>query len=363
MSPIVVVTGLTPTLSDFIARLRLDLFDAGQRAGDQPRWTDMDLARALDRATDVYTSAAPLLKQTLIPTWPFSRLYALPPDAWFADAVEYPYGLFPHWSQPFEERLSALVPPPASAPPATISLGAGGALSSGAYSWQITHLVPGGGETMPTPLASGTATAGQRALLGGLPLGPYGVVDRRIYRTAAGGTQPTLAGSVGDNLTTIFVDGAADAAIAAAAAPPIANTTQGIPLFELQISDSKLPNAGDAGGQDPNYGWIGLRYAAKHELDANGTTMPERHWDVLCLGAAMFAIWAYLVPTADNFHYVDGQFRDQVDDTKVPAAWAATGRDLETRFNERIALVKNEENSGVAAVGSWGDKPERWDRL
>lgn len=45
MCPLVIPTGATPTLSDFIARIRLDLFDAGQRAGDQLRWTDTDIAR------------------------------------------------------------------------------------------------------------------------------------------------------------------------------------------------------------------------------------------------------------------------------------------------------------------------------
>jgi hypothetical protein len=226
----------------------------------------------------------------------------------------------------------------------------------------LTFVVPGAGETTPSLLASGVAMAGQSAKLP-LPLGPYGVADRRIYRTAAGGSTMTLVGSAGDNVTQGYLDSASDASIAAGSAPPAANTTQGIRQFELQIPDSQLPSPQAAGGLDPNYGWIGLRYATKHELDANGATIPERHWDALCLGATFFAVFAYLIPTADNFHYVDGQFRDQVDDTKAPAAWLQIGQALETQYLTRLDEIRNEMNSGVAAVGSWGDKPARWDRL
>ena len=54
MSPIVVPTGATPSVTEFIGKIRTDLFDAGQRAGEQPRRLDSDLARALDRADDKY---------------------------------------------------------------------------------------------------------------------------------------------------------------------------------------------------------------------------------------------------------------------------------------------------------------------
>jgi hypothetical protein len=85
---------------------------------------------------------------------------------------------------------------------------------------------------------------------------------------------------------------------------------------------------------------------------------------MLCLGGAMYAIMAYLVvPTADNFEYVDGQFRDRVDDTKALANWLALGSDMERRFEARLTQIKEEANAGIAAIGSWGDKPLRWDRL
>lgn len=353
MTPIVVITSTTPTLSDLTERVRRDLFDAGQRAGDEPRWQDLDIVRALDRSNDKYSSAAPLLKLVLIPTTKLSRLYPTPPDAWYVDAVEFPYGQWPRWQQPFQERLSIHVDPPSV--PGSVSFEGGGSLSSGDYTWACSFVTPGGGETTPAFLASGTATPAERANLSSLPVGPYGIVDRNIYRTTAGGSNLFLIRSVGDNSSTAFVDILDDATLATHAPAPTVNTTGSIPQVELQISDSRLPVDGSQ--------HIGLRYATKHQLDGDGTSIPERHWDVLCLGAEMFAIMAYLVPTADNFRFQDGQFRDQIDDSKTSAAWLAIGVNLEQRLETRLAEIKNEDNANVAAIGSWGDKPERWDRL
>jgi hypothetical protein len=352
--PIVIPASATPTLADFVARVRTDLFDAGQRAGEQPRWLDSDLVRALDRANDTYSGVAPLLKELLMSTIPQSRLYASPSDAWWIDQVEYPHGLWPKRYQPFLERRSPLIPPP-PADTGTVRLVAGGALSAGWYQWAITYVVPGGGETEPTVLAGPvTASAGQAAQLSDLPLGPYGVTDRAIYRTRVGSSGPYWrVGSVGDNQGTSYLDTLSDAQLVLPA--PTSNTTEGIAQFELGISDALLP--ADASG------YLQVRYASKHELAANGTTIPERHWDLITLGGAMYAVMAYLVPTADNFEYVDGQFRDRVDDTKVPLAWLAIGQDMNARFKARLAQIESEANAGVAAVASWGDKPLRWDRL
>lgn len=362
MSPVVIPTGATPTVSDFAGRVRADLFDAGQRAGEQPRWLDSDLTRALDRANDKYSSVAPYLRQLLVPTVAGSRRYAVPADCWYVDRIEYPYGEWPAWFQPFQELLSPLIShPPVGA--GSVSFSSGGALSAGTYSWYVTFTTPGEGETEPSLLVTSGPSAGAQANLDGIPSGPYGVTGRNLYRTAAGGATATLLAVIADNTTTRWVDADSDASIAEALMVPMVNSTQGKSCVDLQIDDSKLPNASNAGGLDPHWGWAGMRYAAKHELDSNGTSIPERHWDLLCLGAAMFAIMAYLVPTADNFEYVDGQFRDRVDDTKAPIAWLALGQDMEQRFEKRLAEVKLEGETGVTAMASWGDKPIRWDRL
>jgi hypothetical protein len=348
MSPIVVPTGGTPSVAEFIGKIRTDLFDAGQRAGEQPRWLDSDLARALDRANDKYSSTAPYLKQELISTIAGSRLYASPADCWWIDSAEYPYGQWPKWYQNVIESLTPYIPEPPENT-ATAALQAGTAYAGPRPG--ISHLLPQEeARRYPVPIASISAPPGGSycALLSGIPLGPYGV----IYRSA-GASAPQPVGNLGDNTTELFLDMVADIGLGAAA--PTANTTQGKAQFELQISSARLP--ADASDH------IAVAYATKHELDANGCTIPERHWDMLCLGGAMYAIMAYLVPTADNFEYVDGQFRDRVDDTKAPAAWLALGSDMVRRFEARLTQIKEEANAGIAAIGSWGDKPLRWDRL
>jgi hypothetical protein len=239
-----------------------------------------------------------------------------------------------------------------------VSFTTGGHLSAGSYLWGVTFVVPGGGETTLAPLAGPvTAPANGAATISNVPVGPYGVIDRNIYRTLVGTLAPYyLVGSVGDNTSTTYLDAAvSDAQLVSNSQPPTTNTTQGIKQFELGLSSAMLPV--------DNTSYLQVRYAAKHELDANGTTIPERHWDLITLGGAMYAIMAYLVPTADNFEYVDGQFRDRVDDTKVPQAWLAIAQDMNTRFKVRLAQIQSEANAGVAAVANWGDKPIRWDRL
>jgi hypothetical protein len=352
VSPVVVPTGGTPTVSEFIGKIRTDLFDAGQRTGEQPRWLDGDIARALDRANDKYSSVAPYLKQELMFTIPGSRIYPSPEGCWWIDSVEYPYGQWPKWYQTFQEALSPYIPEPPDGGATATQVS--GTTITGSHTWYVAFVAPGGGATIPVPIATLRAPpqAPYAALLTEIPLGPYGIIDRGIYRSPDAAPAQLVA-KIGDNSTDLFLDAVPDAGLGDVA--PTANTTQGIPQFEIQLSNARLP--------ETTTDHIGVRYATKHELDANGCSIPERHWDMLCLGGAMYAIMAYLVPQADNFEYVDGQFRDRVDDTKAPAAWLALGIEMERRFEARLAEIKAEANAGIAAIGSWGDKPLRWDRL
>jgi hypothetical protein len=68
------------------------------------------------------------------------------------------------------EKVSILVANP-SAGSGVAAFGPGGHLSVGQYSWQVTFVVPGGEETEPSLLASGTASADEVATLT-LPIGP-----------------------------------------------------------------------------------------------------------------------------------------------------------------------------------------------
>jgi hypothetical protein len=59
-----------------------------------------------------------------------------------------------------------------------------------------------------------TATL-QRVSLAGLPLGATGVTARKIYRTAAGGSQLKLLATIADNTTPTYTDSTADASLGA----------------------------------------------------------------------------------------------------------------------------------------------------
>jgi len=72
--------------------------------------------------------------------------------------------------------------------------------------------------------AAPTAAAA-RVALAGIPIGASTVTGRKIYRTAAGGSQLKLLATLADNVTTTYTDAAADAALGANAP---ANDTSGL---------------------------------------------------------------------------------------------------------------------------------------
>jgi hypothetical protein len=108
---------------------------------------------------------------------------------------------------------------------------------------------------------------------------------------------------------------------------------------------------------------IEIVYAGKHTLDTNGTTIPERHHDAIYLGAEAYLVQQWLGNVNDNFEYVDGQFRDRVDDTVSAQQWMTTYTDLNRQWETRIRQIAEETNAAITVFSRWGDKPYRWDRL
>jgi hypothetical protein len=206
-------------------------------------------------------------------------------------------------------------------------------------------------------------------LLTSLPQGPYGVVDINLYRSQVNGSTLYFLtnlgakyGSPGSSAGTnnqvgvySFTDTLPDSALALAITLPTQNSTEGIAQFEIQLDQSRLPI--------DNTGLIEVTVAYKHELSQYGTTVPEKYWDVIAAGAEAFLVQAYVANVADNFDYVDGQFRDRVDDTKSAVAWASFGQTLMDRFSERLLAVKNAREATTPNYTQWGDKPVRWDRI
>ncbi len=359
------ISGGHPTLAEAVADLRQDLFDCTQGIGPAdaaagipppPRWSDDALARALDRAVDEYSFVAPLARSVMTATLPGVRAYGLPPDAWWIESVEYPSGLYPPRMVPFEELVTPGLGTPAA--PLAVAAGVAGPLT-GSYVWSVTF-VKSGGETLPGLASAPLILSGGAAALSDLPLGPPGTVGRRIYRamvtetTATGpvtGT-PRLAGQLLDNTTTSWTDAVPDGLLGATA--PTTDTTANLPQFVLRLAPGRVPT--------DTSGVLTVTYAAKHSLTPAGTSLPERHHDVVLLGAAAYAMLAYQAPTNDLFEYQDGELHDRVDEHTVPVAWLAAATAMLARFTARLEDIKRQNNAGIAAVARWGDVPVAWQR-
>lgn len=335
------------THAQTLTNLRTDLSDTD---ASLYRWQDADLNRAIDKALERYSWANPWLQAIQVQAVAKQICYASPAGAYFVDKVEYPQGQWPKQFQPFLERKSPLLLAPTTAP--QVSIAGAGSLSAGDYSWAATYTVPGGGETTASPLTAATSGANGAATIT-LPLGAYGVSGRNLYRTTAGGSQLKLVSAIADNTSTIVTDTLADASLGVNI--PTVNTTGNLDQLELQLPPELWP--------PDNTRILEITYAAKHQLDSAGTTIPERHWHVLGVGAVAYAMWAYLPQVNDNFDYVDGHLRDKVDDTKSTIAWQTQCQHAIADFEKLLKLVAEEANSATTRILHWGDVPLRWNTL
>lgn len=387
-------------LSDIETAVRQDLFDP---AGANQRWATSDIDRAIDKAVDRYSQYYPDVVYADMSTQPFQRTYPYPQPwnaaypVWWIERIVYPLQAFGSYFNP-----------PASGMTVTAVAGAG--LGIGVYQYAVTFLSQGG-ETTPSPIATVTTTGGnQKVNLSTIPLGPSTtstpgvatniVIGRNLYRSLVGGSALYLLATLPDNSTTTYADTAADSALAGKPSPPTVNTSgvmlwppferdfaeysnlfdstaalaaggnlgiQGsigvgasvvgsvTPSFTLKLSSAELP-------QDSSQ-VMRIFYATKHQLDANGSTIPEVHRDIIVLGACAYAMEAYQVPTNDNFDFQDGALRDRVDDTKIPLAWLTAARNKMQQFVERLQEIKNQRDFASSARVHWGDIAARYARL
>jgi hypothetical protein len=104
-------------------------------------------------------------------------------------------------------------------------------------------------------------------------------------------------------------------------------------------------------------------YATKHQLDVNGSTIPEIHRDIIVLGACAYAMEAYQVPQNDNFAFEDGNVRDRIDDSMIPRSWINTAQYRMHQFVERLIEIKQQRDFATSARAHWGDIAIRYNRL
>lgn len=388
-------------LTDIETAVRQDLFDP--LGSSTQRWATSDVDRAIDKAVDQYSNYYPNIAYADMAAQPYQRTYPYPVSwnpaypVWWLERILYP----------LQAYGSAFAPPTAGMSATAIS---GSGLNAGSYQYAVTFLTQGG-ETTPSPVTSVTTTTGnQKVTLASIPLGSNlttvpgtatnSVIGRNLYRTLVGASTLYLLATLQDNITTSYNDSASDASLSGKLSPPTVNTSGVMlwPPFEREFSEySNLfdsTTALAAGGNLGSQGSIGMGqnvtgtaapsftlklssaelpkdstltmrifYATKHQLDANSSTIPEVHRDIIVLGACAYAMEAYQVPTNDNFDFQDGALRDRIDDTKIPQAWLAATRAKMQQFEARLQEIKQQRDFAYGARVHWGDVPVRWPRL
>jgi hypothetical protein len=385
-------------LSDIETLLRQDLFDPGAT-----RWTTSDLDRAIDKAVDRYSQYYPNIAFVDMQMQPYQRTYPYP-ISW---NVAYPVLWIEKILYPLQVYGSQFAPP-TSAP----SLGStsGTTLAVGTYQYLITFLSQGG-ETTSGPAASVTTSTGnQKVNLASIPIASSQsvqpgvatntVIGRNIYRTQVGGSIFYYLATLGDNTTTLYSDSLPDTALSGMPQPPAINTSGVMVWPACERSFSEYSNMYDsssvlaAGGNMGLMGAVGdakgptgtqapaftlalnsaelpkdnslamrVFYATKQQLDANGSTLPEVHRDVIVLGACAYCLEAYQIPTNDNFDFQDGGLRDRIDDTKIPGAWRETAADKMHQFIIRLEEIKQQRDFASSGRVHWGDVAARYARL
>lgn len=387
-------------LADIETAVRQDLFDP---AGSNQRWQNSDVDRAIDKAVDRYSQYYPNIAYTDMASQPFQRTYPYP-QSWNA---AYPVWWIERILFPLQAFGSVFAPPPAGM---TASAVAGSGLNVGTYQYAVTFVTPGG-ETLASPVVSVSTTNGnQQVNLNNIPVGATSttlpglavnsITGRNLYRTQAGGSALTLLATLTDNTSVSYSDTVPDSTLVGRPAPPAVNTSGVMfwPPFEREFaeysnifdSSAALAAGGNLGAQGsvgealspesaltqsftlklstvelPRDTSLVMRvfYATKHQLDNNGSTIPEVHRDIIISGATAYAMLAYQVPTNDNFDFQDGTVRDRLDDTKIPLAWLNAAQVHLRQFEARLQEIKSQRDFASASRVHWGDIAFRWSRL
>jgi hypothetical protein len=388
-------------LSDIETATRQDLFDP--LGSSSQRWATSDIDRAIDKAIDRYSQYYPNIVYADLATQPYQRTYPYPAP-WNA---AYPVWWLERILYPLQAYGSTFAPPPVGMSATAVS---GTGLSIGVYQYAVTFLTQGG-ETPPSPLLQvTTSSSNQKVSLLSIPLGPSTttlpgtatntIIGRNLYRTLAGSSTLSLLATLQDNSTSSYNDTIADTMLANQPQPPTVNTS-GVMLWppcerdfaeysNLFDSTASLATGGNLGsqgtigiGQGPagamapsftlkllsvdvpqdNQQVIRVFYATKHQLDTNGSTIPEVHRDIIVLGASAYSMEAYQIPTNDNFDFQDGSMHDRIDDTKIPLSWLAATKAKREQFEARLQEVKQQRDFAYGTHLHWGDVPTRWQRL
>jgi hypothetical protein len=109
--------------------------------------------------------------------------------------------------------------------------GGSGLLSAGVYKWLVTFVTAAGETEGGVASTALTLAASHKGALSVIPVSPArSVTSRKIYRTAAGGSEFKLVTTLADNTTTTYTDNTADASLGATA-PTVLTAVTGTEQF------------------------------------------------------------------------------------------------------------------------------------
>jgi hypothetical protein len=332
------------TLVDVELAVRQDLNDTDPSSY---RWPTAILDRCIARALKEYSFVWPRLQGLVLPPVPGVRAYPLPAP-------------------------STLATPSA---PGLTALPSGGSLPAGTLYVKVSAAC-GSSETAPSAEAWAAVAAG-----GSVSVNLSATPGAQVYNVYAG-TAP--GAEVWNGFTSLTGPGAyVVTSLSPAGLQPL-KLSEPVPsaqawwveevefpaglwpaqtapfeeqggLFVLNVDPGRVPAAGST--------VMNVLYASIHQLDSGGTTVPDQDADVIALGAYGYACLQYGTPAADNFKFQDGEMRDALDDTMVPAAWLRLGQEALGHFRQQLDDIRRRRDYQAAAILHWGDVPVRWDRL
>ncbi|GEM_PF-5783399 len=316
------------TLGDVETIVRQDLNDTDATSY---RWPAAILDRCIGRAAKDYSLASPRLQPIVLPVLTGVRAYPLPAPSTLA----------------------------APAAPVLTAVAGGGSLPSGTIYVKLTAAV---GSTESAPSAEASVSVGANAAVSVQIATVAGAQAYNVYAAAAPGAETwngrrDNAGAGAYTLTSLAAEPFRLPQPAASLQAwwieeveyPVGQWPRALAPFEEQggLFVLSLPPArldGDI---------MNVTYAAIHQLDGSGSTIPDQDADAIALGAYGYACLQYGTPAADNFRLQDGEMRDALDDTMVPEAWRKLGNDALERFRERLEDIRRRREPQFGALVRW----------
>jgi|GEM_PF-7070649 hypothetical protein len=202
--------------------------------------------------------------------------------------------------------------------PALVSDSTPGQVTAGAHSLAVTF-VTASGETSASPLSAPvTADASHTKInANNIPIGPYGVTQRKLYMTTAGGGAGTLGlvTTINDNTTTTAVITTPDGSLGAA--PPARSASSSASGIDLT---SRLRDLEIRGNSISYFGLSGITLSAGNggqpaEVTIDGNRIFDNGWRNIQNNGV------YINAACDQIHVINNRIYDTGGATQTVGIW------------------------------------------